>query len=150
MGRQRTMENNEIFKMNTQTQEALKMAIKGLLIGHHHKDLCDEAVNACKEALAECEQAEPVAWIKVEEGFARPAFRYKFSKDKKDGFTPLYTIPPDQTAEIERLKEREQKLVEAVNKLNDWVFEVAPDDYRTLISKEDVIELIKNLEKTNE
>lgn len=35
------------------TQEALKMAIKALLTGHHHKDLCEEAINACKEALAE-------------------------------------------------------------------------------------------------
>ncbi len=31
--------------------EALKMAIKALLTGHHHTDLCNEAVNACKEAL---------------------------------------------------------------------------------------------------
>jgi hypothetical protein len=31
--------------------EALKMAIEALLTGHHHIDLCNEAINACKEAL---------------------------------------------------------------------------------------------------
>lgn len=44
--------------MNNQTQEALKMAIKALLTGHHHKDLCDEALNACKEAL----ESQAPAW----------------------------------------------------------------------------------------
>jgi hypothetical protein len=33
--------------------EALKMAIKALLTGHHHIDLCNEAIKACKEALAD-------------------------------------------------------------------------------------------------
>jgi len=35
----------------TNKDEALKMAIKALLTGHHHIDLCNEAINACKEAL---------------------------------------------------------------------------------------------------
>jgi hypothetical protein len=38
--------------------EALKMAIKALLTGHHHIDLCNEAINACKEALEQPTVAE--------------------------------------------------------------------------------------------
>jgi hypothetical protein len=39
--------------------EALKMAIKALLTGHHHIDLCNEAINACKEALEQPAQEQP-------------------------------------------------------------------------------------------
>jgi hypothetical protein len=48
--------------MNTQTQEALKMAIEALSIGYYSGSKFDEARNACKEAL-EQPLPEPV-WFK--------------------------------------------------------------------------------------
>ena len=37
--------------------------------------------------------AEPVAWMTVQEGVFSPSFRYSFSETKKDGWIPLYTTP---------------------------------------------------------
>jgi pyruvate/oxaloacetate carboxyltransferase len=54
--------------MNTQTQEALKMAIETLEKAQHSMqtdmgvDVIDEAITACKEALEQPAQ-EPVAWM---------------------------------------------------------------------------------------
>jgi hypothetical protein len=50
--------------------KALKMAIKALLTGHHHIDLCNEAINACKEAL---EQPVCNPHPKAPHGFNRDA-----------------------------------------------------------------------------
>jgi hypothetical protein len=76
--------------MNNQTQEALKMAIKALLTGHHHTDLCNEALNACKEAL-EQPAKEPVAWIKQWENMFGKHKDIVFIKT--DEYSPLYTHP---------------------------------------------------------
>ncbi len=70
--------------------EALKMAIKALLTGHHHTDLCNEAINACKEALEQPTQ-EPVAWIKQWENMFGKHKDIVFIKT--DEYSPLYTNP---------------------------------------------------------
>ena len=65
-----------------------------------------EVLDACKEALAECEQAEPAAWIEYKyeqdaEGLLYPV-TYLHEYDNGNSL-PLYTAPQDQSAEIERL-----------------------------------------------
>jgi hypothetical protein len=85
---------------------ALKMAIKALLTGHHHIDLCNEAINACKEALEQPNRfegyttieighkkiaQEPVAWIKQWENMFGKHKDIVFIKT--DEYSPLYTHP---------------------------------------------------------
>ncbi len=93
--------------MNTQTQEALKMAIEALemwdkkhiiemKVGERWIDL-SYAINACKEALEQTSQ-EPVAWMMVhrepEHGAAYLTFD-KPSREQKISHHPyeLYTHP---------------------------------------------------------
>ena len=79
--------------MNKQTQEALKMAIKALLTGHHHTDLCNEAVNACKEALEQLAQ-EPVGFVVGSENYPCINVGYASITDSTlEVGTPLYTHP---------------------------------------------------------
>ena len=96
------------------TQEALRMAIEALeastseIIQHDdYFKLVDEAHKTCKEALVECEQAEPFGiWHIADDPDECDFFLYKDSGDVwEQGDIYLYTAPPDQTAEIKRLKE---------------------------------------------
>lgn len=79
--------------MNTQTQEALKMAIEALEFFQKNsefwKDTVEEAIQACKEALAQPAQ-EPVAWI---DEFGNCEFTYAMWMKEEPNVTwiPVYT-----------------------------------------------------------
>jgi hypothetical protein len=85
--------------MNTQTQEALKMAIEALEmhVPYYVKDRGCEAINACKQALEQPAQ-EPVGWMMVhrepEHGAAYLTFN-KPTREQKISHHPyeLYTHP---------------------------------------------------------
>ena len=99
------------------TQEALKMAIEVMTErGWYADKRCSDLIQICKEALAACEQAEPFGYFKAE------PFGWTDCADTDEGAIALYEYPPDQTAEIERLKE------ELLSTLNDG-YDMAKRDY---------------------
>jgi len=91
------MESNEVFKMNTQTQEALKMAIKALQ--NISKSLTEkqvwfssdvyDAMQACKEALEQPAQ-EPVAWMHYKDFTIVMHDVWEELLDGKNDWYPLY------------------------------------------------------------
>lgn len=72
---------------------------------------------------AKCEQSEPFGiWHVADDPDECDFFLYKDSGDVLEkGDIYLYDTPPDQTAEIERLKAREARLLEALKRTMCWV-----------------------------
>ena len=96
--------------MNTQTQEALNMAITELEKGEGWMDNVSETIQACKEALEQPAQ-EPVAWIKYvwkpyeEEDPDDDGFYPDIDLDTYDnGGDPLYTHPAPEQNEFAKTK----------------------------------------------
>ena len=102
----------------TKQNEALKMAIKALLTGHHHKELCDEAVHACKEALAECEQAEPVLFI--DQGGLDGHATWAQPNACQDTDIPLYTYPTPNQLPIPTIAKGRDEIYYAWRKYWAW------------------------------
>lgn len=100
-----------------------------------------KTLEACKQALEK--QTKPEAWKYTTHKVHNWITKIKPLEDTYDEgtLTPLYTIPPDQSAEIERLKERERKLIDAVNNLIK-----VKGRHNTEIAMNLLIDLIKEIE----
>lgn len=103
------------------TQKALELAIDTLkhcllhiderYTGDIHK--VNLTIQTCKKALEQ--QAEPVGFVdEADEGIFGDV-QNGIAEGRCNVGDYLYTAPHDQTAEIERLKERQDRILEALN-----------------------------------
>jgi len=88
-------------------------------------DICDKNCT-WRDHHPDCERAEPVAWTYSWDDGEKTVSLIKASADEWNPtepptVTPLYTAPPDQTAEIERLKLYNIQLECAVTNLRERV-----------------------------